>query len=329
LSARDGLSRILLTLDQWLASLVARFRSRLIRLAERLAERGSAGSTPALPPVTPAVGRTMRAALPEAELRQKIASRPFWYHQIELAPGVVAPGMNDCRLTLQHLQLPASLEGRRVLDLGAAEGYFTFECEGRGAAELLAVDYSTPEHTGFRMCAELLGSRARHLYSTLYDLTPEQIGQFDVVLFLGILYHLPDPLLALNIVRRLCRPSALVFVETYVTEAALLRPDGVWVPLRPEVREALDEVPLMQFFVGDSLNRDDFTNFWGPNVAGVRWLLAEGGFEVLSYSRPMGNRAVFNCRAAEPPSRHPLVRQAYGRWLADGGGPAASPKSAA
>lgn len=268
--------------------------------------------------VIPAVGTVIRSYLPSAVLRSKIASRSFWHHQIELAPGITAPGMNDCRATLQHLELPANMAGMRVLDLGAAEGYFTFECEGRGASELIAIDYNPPEHTGFTMCAELFGSKARHVLDSLYNLRPQRYGHFDVILFLGILYHLPDPLLALHIVRDLCRPSALVLIETHITDTVLVEPDGTRLPLTEDMQRVLQRVPMMQFYANNSLNRDDVTNFWGPNIACMFALLGEAGFEVLSHSRPMPHRAVFNCRLMAPSDRSRLIHHAYGNLSSAG-----------
>lgn len=265
--------------------------------------------------ITPRVGSVMRSHLPLPLLREKIASRDFWYHQIEFAPNVIAPGMNDCRRTLQYLRLPENLTGRRVLDIGAAEGYFTFECEGRGASELIAIDYSSPEHTGFSMCAKLFSSKAHHVLDTVYNLTSERFGRFDVVLFLGILYHLPDPLLALHIIRDLCKSDALVFIETQITDGVVIRPDGVQLSLDSKTQSALQQIPMMQFYVGNSLNPDDFTNFWGPNVACVYAMLKDAGFEVLDYSVFMPQRAVFNCRAVAPSERGHLIRQAYGSLL--------------
>lgn len=294
-------------------------RDRLNRLIDGLQNRPPVQppgtSVPPQGRVRPVVGTLMCSQLPETVLRARIASRSFWYHQMELAPGVITPGMNDCRTTLQHLQLPSDLAGMRVLDIGPAEGYFTFECEGRGASEVLAVDYSSPEHTGFTMCAELLGSKARHVQDTLYNLRPARHGHFDVILFLGTLYHLPDPLLALHIIRDLCQPSALIFIETHITDTMLVKPDGVRLPLSEEAQRLLDQVPLMQYYAAHSLNRDDPSNFWGPNMAGVRLMLADAGFEVLSQSCSMPHRAVFNCRVAAPSSRGPLIRQAYGNLL--------------
>ena len=102
------------------------------------------------------------------EVRQRIATRSFWYHQITIPPGVVTPGMNDCAETLNYLTLPKDMSGMRVLDIGAAEGFFTYECERRGAAEVIAVDYNPPELTGFAMVRELMNSKAAQEQTPLF-----------------------------------------------------------------------------------------------------------------------------------------------------------------
>lgn len=255
------------------------------------------------------------------EVKQKIASRPFWYHRIIIPPGVETPGMNDCAETLNYLTLPKDMSGMRVLDIGAAEGFFTYECERRGAAEVIAVDYNPPELTGFAMVRELMNSKATHRVDSIYNLRPRDYGTFDVILFLGILYHLPDPVLALSIVRDLCKPSAFLFMETQTCENQLMTPDGKLVDIPADVKAKINAVPLMQYFVGNKLNPVDYTNFWGPNIACVREMLRDTCFTVTSHetNRKNWNRTVFNCRVVEPDEtirkRDRMLRHAHGRLL--------------
>src|SRR5262249_9326236 len=156
---------------------------------------------------------------------------PNWYHRITLRPGIVTPGGSDSVENLRRLQLPADCRGARDLDLGARDGFFSFELERRGA-EGVAVDYLPAALTGFRVAADALGSRVQYVHANLYDLPGIGLGQFDIVLFLGLFYHLPDPLLALSVIRSHCR--GLLFLESHVVE------DGT-------------DVPLMRFYPGRSL----------------------------------------------------------------------------
>jgi len=237
----------------------------------------------------------MAVSVTDADARAMIAAYPHWYHRIEVRPGVITPGVNDSPLQLQMLQLPADCSGMRALDIGARDGFFSFELERRGA-DVLAVDYMPPERTGFPIAAQLLGSRVVFRQANIYHLTPEEIGTFDLVLFLGLLYHLPDPVRAMRIVRRLC--TARMYLETLVIDDAMPMPDGSETSLAA-LDERLAAIPLMQFFPGASYNGDP-TNYWGPNVRCVEAMLAEAEFLVERVAR-VPRRAVFQCALVPNP----------------------------
>ncbi len=231
----------------------------------------------------------------DAEIRERIAAVPHWYHQIEIRPGIVTPGINDTQGTLAQLDLPADCSGMRALDIGARDGFFSFELERRGA-EVVAIDYMEPGETGFPLARELLGSRVEFVVENLYDLHPERHGTFDIVLFLGVLYHLRDPLLALDRIWDVCRPDAQLRVETQVLEHALLLGDGSFRSLA-ELDPRLDEVALAQFYPGDAL-RGDHTNYWAPNAPCMRGLMEAAGFEVTGTAVD-GARGIFSGRRVE------------------------------
>lgn len=242
--------------------------------------------------------------------RDAIAARPRWYHSIELAPGIVTPGESHCREVLEALKLPESMADMCVLDIGAMEGFFTFECERRGGL-VLATDYTDPEETGFLLAASVVKSRARHKVVSVSSLVPHKHGQFDLILFLGVLYHLPCPFSALRTVRNLCLPGAKVFIETQVIDDLLLKPDGKVAAFSQQVLTELAQVSLLQFFNGSILNPDDPSNFFAPNVTAMKWMLTDAGFKVESYDRILSNRAVFRCVAADYTPRRYLIEQAY------------------
>ena len=135
-----------------------------------------------------------------ADLRALVDGHPDWYHQIELAPGLVTPGAHtsgDALKVLNGLGLPADAHGLRVLDIGCRDGFFAFELERRGA-DVHGLDYADPEVTGFGIASRVLGSRVSYSVANVYDLDPDRFGTFDLVLFLGVLYHLRNPMLALD-----------------------------------------------------------------------------------------------------------------------------------
>jgi tRNA (mo5U34)-methyltransferase len=177
-----------------------------------------------------------------ADVQQRVDSYKNWYHRIPLMPGITTPGVNDTESCLSLLHLPGDLRGMRVLDIGARDGFYSFECERRGA-DVVAIDYMPPERTGFPIARAILNARVEMMQENLYQLSPEKWGTFDLVLCLGVLYHLRDPLLALDIVRSLTRHRLIL--ETHVIDEALLMWDGTKRSLS-EVAPHLRGVPLMQ-----------------------------------------------------------------------------------
>ena len=155
-----------------------------------------------------------------------------WYHTLELAPGVVTDGWFDLRDAVPHYQLPERLDGLRCLDVGTWDGFWAFELERRGAAEVVALDLDderaldwpprrrpqtfpdTPRGDGFRLAKEILGSSVQRVDRSIYDATPEELGTFDLVICSAVLLHLRDQLLALERIAGLCR-DRLVLAEEY------------------------------------------------------------------------------------------------------------------
>jgi tRNA (mo5U34)-methyltransferase len=230
--------------------------------------------------------------LSEDEVRARIAGVPHWYHPIEVRPGIVTPGANGAPSVLALLDLPADCSGLRALDLGTRDGFFAFELERRGA-EVVAVDYMPSTDSGFAVASALLGSRVTYLQRNLYQLTASELGTFDLVLFLGLLYHLPDPLGALRIVRSLTRQR--MYLETLVLDFGA----------------DTAALPLMRFFAGSSWAGDP-TNYWGPNIRCVEDMLGEAEFTATRVV-PWGDRALFACEAITDPAANYYLEIATGR----------------
>ena len=153
-----------------------------------------------------------------------------WYHTIELAPGVETPGWFDTRGIVAQLPLPASLAGRRCLDVATFDGFWAFEMERRGAAETVAIDVLDPRRWdwpvnsrrsvveaigerqggGFEVARDALGSSVQRLDMSVYDLDPAEVGTFDFVYVGSLLIHLRDPVRALERLRSVCRGTLLV-----------------------------------------------------------------------------------------------------------------------
>jgi tRNA (mo5U34)-methyltransferase len=215
-----------------------------------------------------------------ATIRRLIEEHGRWWHEIELAPGIVTPGDDSNRMKLPILDalgFPADMRGARALDIGCSDGYFTFEMERRGA-EVVAIDFVPETYTGFSTARAILGSDATYRMDNVYNLTPETYGQFDVVLFMGVLYHLRKPLAALDSIRSVLKPGGLLFVGTMMIDEYVQLPDGSVTTLEA-LNPLLKDVPLWQAYPGDSLN-GDFTNCFAPNRRALEAALSEAQFRV-------------------------------------------------
>jgi tRNA (mo5U34)-methyltransferase len=175
-----------------------------------------------------------------ADARRIIAGHNWW-HVIEVAPGVTTPGAWDLRPTAARMPWPGSLQGARCLDVGTMDGFWAFEMERRGAAEVVAIDLVDPGRQDpfpdgrqrrptppdqlrgrtFAAAAELLGSKARHLDMSVYDLEPNDVGEFDVIVMGFVLQMLRDPLRGLEALRRVCR-GHLIVLDTVSRPLSLL-----------------------------------------------------------------------------------------------------------
>jgi tRNA (mo5U34)-methyltransferase len=250
-------------------------------------------------------GRMGRTAEEIAALRVQVDAVPHWYHVFDFGDGIVTPGTRNGTGLLKLIDLPDDMTGMRVLDLGARDGFFSFTCEQRGAREVIATDYLPRTSMGFDVAARALQStRVSFIHANIYDLPAHDLGMFDIVLFLGLLYHLPDPLGALRIVRSLT--AGTMHLETQAIDSNVLMPDGSFEPLP----DRLKDVPLLQFYPCGVLYGDS-SNFFAPNTAGLTAILHDTGFApgaILHY----GDRAVVSCRAvenAEATLRHRNARQ--------------------
>jgi len=168
------------------------------------------------------------AAMDADAVRARVAGLDWW-HTIEVAPGVVTPGGWDLRATAERLPWPPTLAGKRCLDIGTMDGFWAFELERRGAGDVVASDvldsarldrfvadrrrgerYRRPSERNFALAAELLGSQLELRDLNVYELDPDQVGQFDLVVMGYVLQMLRDPLRGLEAVRRVCRGHLIV-----------------------------------------------------------------------------------------------------------------------
>jgi tRNA (mo5U34)-methyltransferase len=204
----------------------------------------------------------------------------YWHQRWELFAGIFTPGKNPVELMCQEMNIPDDLIGKRVLDIGAWNGCLSFECERRGAREIIALGPEEPAKTGFYRLRDILGSKRTHyVVGSVYDLNPERLGYFDVVMFCGVLYHLRYPTLGIDNIRRVC--TGEVFVETIVNDAQLVEQceEGPRVVAMVDISPRLLTMPLWQFFRQDELEKDS-SNWFTPSTAAVLQAFESAGFEM-------------------------------------------------
>jgi tRNA (mo5U34)-methyltransferase len=212
------------------------------------------------------------------------------YHTLELADGTLIPGLigiDTLRARIRAFPIPEDLRGKRVLDVGAASGWNSFEMERRGA-DVVAVD--CVEFEDFHMAHKLLGSKVDYRIIDVDELTPASIGRFDYVLFFGVLYHLRHPLLGLERICALTTEAA--FVESYVTDTGP-DPDGPC---------------TLEFYETNELG-GQIDNWCGPNTNCLMALCRAAGFARVVYENKLDRRAGLTCyRKFEPPPRDPQAQ---------------------
>jgi tRNA (mo5U34)-methyltransferase len=230
-----------------------------------------------------------------------VVSDTFWWHSIDLGSGEVTPGHKSTQTLdaeLSNLDLP-DLDGKTVLDIGAWDGYFSFAAERLGAKRVVALDHYVwmmdlpRQQAYFRSCIErgvepaqyesveglwqpdtlpgkrafdiaraALGSSVESVVGDFMTMDLETLGQFDVVLFLGVLYHLRDPWRALERLRHVTRETARI--ETH----------AVAISGHPRLR-------AWEFYPGAELAADS-SNWWGPTLEGLLSACRDVGFSAAA-----------------------------------------------
>ncbi|WP_205698092.1 bifunctional 2-polyprenyl-6-hydroxyphenol methylase/3-demethylubiquinol 3-O-methyltransferase UbiG [Conexibacter sp. SYSU D00693] len=221
------------------------------------------------------------------DVRAAVDAVPLWYHTIDLPGGVTTPGAFDLRGLIDKFPWP-DVRGKRCLDVGTYDGFLAWELERRGASEVVATDIPNHEDwdwpagaraqggaalaklagpekgKGFRTAHEALGSKVQRREISVYHLSPEEVGTFDVVVCGSLMLHLRDPVRALEAIRSVCTGEFMSLEE--ISLGMTLRH-----PRRPVAELRFD---------------DELCQWWVVNTAGHRRMVEAAGFEVLRQTRP-------------------------------------------
>ncbi len=227
--------------------------------------------------------------------KQLVNEVPFWWHSIDVGDGVVTPGRRDLKgmhSKWDSCKIP-DLKGKSVLDIGAWDGFFCFESERRGARRVVALDKyvwsldlanarelaktmqdagiqqqrwipryyqpaKLPTKLGFDTAHRLLNSRVEQVIDDLITVDLETLGSFDIVFYLGGLYHMENPM-------QICRRLALLTREKVIIETAGIRVPDI-------------DTPMFEYYGDRELNNDS-SNWWAPNPAGLVSMLKAAGFK--------------------------------------------------
>lgn len=205
-----------------------------------------------------------------------------WFHSIDFGNGVISRGAKSQDVIKSQTDsiFKYGVWAKSVLDVGAWDGAFSFAAEERGARDVLSTDHfcwvgdGWGRKAAFDLAKKAKGSRVREMVIDVPDLTPDRVGTFDVVLFLGVLYHLKNPLMALERMAPLTKEVLIVDTET-----------------------ALDTMtePVMRFFPDRELANDP-TNWWAPNIACVKAMLQVAGFSRIEVSPDPTNKTPINAK---------------------------------
>ena len=245
------------------------------------------------------------------EIEQRVRDLGDWFHNMNVGGVQTAPNhfLGDypaVKWQRFSAAIPADLRGWTVLDIGCNAGFYSQEMKRRGAAHVVGIDSDSRYLAQARFAAEVAGLDIEFRQMSVYDL-PMMGERFDLVLFMGVLYHLRHPLLALDIlyshaVRRMLVCQSMLRGSE---EVRRLAPDWDFNDTTPFVDPAF---PRMYFI--ERKYAGDPTNWWIPNRACLEGMLRSAGFEITGHPE----REVFVCRPVEPSERTPLPDQEMPWW---------------
>lgn len=246
-------------------------------------------------------------------IRTRVEELGPWFHNIDLDGVPSAPDhfLGDYpRVKWKGFAdaLPRDLGGRSVLDIGCNAGFYSIEMKRRGAGRVLGIDSDDRYLAQARFAADVLDAEVEFQKLDVYDVAALD-ERFDLVLFMGVLYHLRHPLLALDLIWEHVAADQMVF-------QAMLRGSDEIAPTAEDY--GFDETAQFDapgypklHFIEHSYAHDP-SNWWTPNRACVQAMLRSAGFEIVVHPEA----EVFLCRRGERPSTDGAVypaRRARGR----------------
>jgi tRNA (mo5U34)-methyltransferase len=239
------------------------------------------------------------ATLGQAAIRARVNALGPWFHNLDLGGVRTAPQhpLGDYPATKWSRFAPAiagAIAGRSVLDIGCNGGFYSIEMKRRGAARVVAIDLDERYLAQAQFAASVCGAEIEFRRLSVY-----QVGalaeRFDIVLFMGVLYHLRHPLLALDLINEHVIGDLLVFQSMQRGSAALGFCDENY-DFWDVAHFDAPEYPKLHFI--EQRYADDPTNWWVPNRACAEAMLRSAGFAICSHPEP----EVYVCRRSQAPA---------------------------
>lgn len=240
----------------------------------------------------------MSPHLTREEIARRAAELGPWFHNLDLGGVRTAPEhfLGDYpAVKWRHVAaaLPADLAGASVLDIGCNAGFHALEMARRGAGRVVAIDSDERYLAQARFAAEVTGARIEFRDLSVYDVAA--LGErFDIVLFMGVLYHLRHPLLALDLIHEHVARDTVVFqsMQRGSREIETLREDYDFNEPAPFDAPGYPKLHFIEHSYAH-----DWTNWWVPNRACAEAMLRAAGFAITAHPE----EEVYICRRAAPP----------------------------
>ncbi|MBC9250357.1 hypothetical protein A9179_08750 [Pseudomonas alcaligenes] len=221
----------------------------------------------------------------DKEIALQLVQGKSWHHDFEIIPGVRTRGSYDPSSLWKELELPQDMSGISLADVGASNGFFSFEAHQRGA-RVVAFDFRHKDNSGFGLAQYINGLNGiEHHQTNVLDISHEQYGKFDVVLALGLLYHVSDPYLALANCAGLSNDR--LFLESYCIDKLL--------PGNLASEPVMRFIPDHTRFPEHGQVNADRSNFWGFTSKCLKLMLEDVGFAVERIS-VRGERVFIDAR---------------------------------
>jgi tRNA (mo5U34)-methyltransferase len=233
-------------------------------------------------------------------IRERVRALGPWFHNIDLGGVQTAPDHFLGDYPTAHWRifenaLPWDLRGRSVLDIGCNAGFFSLQMHARGASRVLGIDSDERYLAQARLAAEIRGAPVEFRRLTVYEVALLR-ERFDVVLFMGVLYHLRHPLLALDLLHAHVVNDLLLF-QTMLRGSEAVEPIAADYPFSE--RDVFDRPDFPKLHFIERKYAGDQTNWWIPNRAAAEAMLRSAGFAILGHPAT----EVFLCRRAELASK--------------------------